>query len=108
MPTFTQVPKHPKVVTFNLDASNLFDCFKLFFLIHIFLDSFVSTKFHLPAQPAFNPSDIPGGSLAGLYWHEFFCALCKISPGLMFEDLEPVSVKWPVSSSSLFSASACF
>lgn len=84
MPLFIPMPKYPRVVTFNLDTSNLF---KLFLLISIFSCSFVNTEFPLPAQLALNLFGIPDGSLAGLYY-EFLYALCKISPGLMLEDPE--------------------
>lgn len=82
------MPKCPKAVTFNIETSNMFDWFKLFLLIYIFLDSFVNTELHLRAQLALNLSGIPDGSLAGLYWHEFNYTLCKISPSLMLEGPE--------------------
>lgn len=87
-PPFILTPKCPKAVTFNLDTGNIFDWFKLFLLIYIFLDSFVNTEFHPCAQLALNLSGIPDGSLAGLDWHKFFYALCQISPSLMLEDPE--------------------
>lgn len=85
-PLFILIHKCPRAVTFNLDTSNMLDWFKLFLLIYIFLDSFVNTEFHLCAQLALNLSGIPDGSLVGLDWHEFFYALCKISPSLVLED----------------------
>lgn len=88
MPTFILMPKCPKAVTFNIDTSNMFDWFKLFLLIYIFLDSFVNTELHLCAQLALNLSGIADGSLAGLYWHEFNYTLCKISASLMLEGPE--------------------
>lgn len=82
------MPKCPRVVTFNLETSNMFDWFKVFLLIYIFLDLSVNTEFLLHAQLTLKLSGISHSSLAGLDCHEFIYDFCKISPSLLLEDSE--------------------
>lgn len=82
------MPKCPRVVTLNLDTSNMFDCFKVFLLIYIFFDLSINTEFLLHAQLALKLSGISHSSLAGLDCHEFIYDFYKISPSFLLEDSE--------------------
>lgn len=87
-PPFKLMPKCPRVVTLNLDTSNMFDCFKVFLLIYIFFDLSINTEFLLHAQLALKLSGISHSSLAGLDCHEFIFDFYKISPSFLLEDSE--------------------
>lgn len=87
-PPFKLMLKCPGVATFNLDTSKMFDWFKVFLLIYIFLDLCVNTEFLLHAQLTLKVSGISHSSLASLDCHEFIYDFCRISPGLQLEDKE--------------------
>lgn len=74
--------KCPRVASFNLDTSNMFDWFKVFLLIYIFMDLSVNIEFLLHAQLTLKVSGISQRSLAGLDCLEFIYNFCRISPSL--------------------------
>lgn len=78
--------KCPRVATFNLDTSNMFDWSKLFLLIYIFLDLSVNTEFIPHAQLTLKVSGISHSYLAGLDCHEFIYGFFRTSPSLQLED----------------------
>lgn len=84
--------KCPGVATFNSDTSKVLDWFKVFLLIHIFLDLSIHTEFLLHAQLTLKVSGISHSSLAGLDCHEFIYDFCRISPSLQLEDTEVIFV----------------
>lgn len=87
-PPFKLMLKCPRVATFNLDTSNMFDWSKLFLLIYIFLDLSVNTEFIPHAQLTLKVSGISHSYLAGLDCHEFIYGFFRTSPSLQLEDTE--------------------